>query len=109
MTGEGISFFRLIDGVWVYIDELKSISNQNLLNRRLQYVYLNNKKLSFIYNNRIREYSLDTGELIRNQSKRDAKNGYYEGKEIRKLFFNTEENLCTIFLYFYINLMHHQI
>ena len=84
---ESISFFRLIDGVWAYIDELKSISNQNLLNRRLQYVYLNNKKLSFIYNNRIREYSLDTGELIRNQSKRDAKNGYYEGKEIRKLFF----------------------
>lgn len=31
--------------------------------------------------------ALDTGELIRNQSKKDAKNGYYEGKEIRKLFF----------------------
>ena len=83
----GIPFFRLIDGRWVYIDEMESIPNQNLLNRRLQYVYLNGEKITFVYNNRVREYSLETGALIRNQARRDAKSGHYEGEEIHRLFF----------------------
>lgn len=83
----GIPFFRLIDGRWVYIDEMESIPNQNLLNRRLQYVYLNGEKITFVYNNRVREYSLETGALIRNQARRDAKSWHYEGEEIHRLFF----------------------
>ena len=84
--GAGIPFFRLIDGVWVYIDEMEPIPNQNLLNRRLRYVYLNSEKITFVYNNRVREYSLETGELVRNQARRDAKSEHYEGVEISKLF-----------------------
>lgn len=84
----GIPFFRLVDGAWVYIDEMETISNQNLLNRRLRYVYLNGEKITFVYNNRVREYSLETGALIRNLAKRDAKSEQYEGEEISNLFFN---------------------
>lgn len=83
----GIPFFRLVNGVWEYIDEMEPVPNQNLLNRRLQYVYLNGEKITFVYNNRIREYSLETGLLVRNQAKRNAKSGHYEGEEISKLFF----------------------
>jgi len=81
----GLPFFRLIDGKWIYIDELINIPNQNLLNRRLQYVYLKEDKLTFVYNSRIREYSLETGALIRNQAMRDAKSGHYDGQEISGL------------------------
>lgn len=81
----GIPFFRLIDGVWVYIDEMEPVPNQNLLNRRLQHVYLSDRKIIFVYNNRVREYSLETGQLLRNQAKRDARNGCYEGEEIKAM------------------------
>lgn len=81
----GVPFFRLIDGKWVYIDELENIPNQNLLNRRLQHVYVKEGTITFVYNSRIREYSLETGVLIRNQAKRDAKSGHYEGQEISRL------------------------
>ena len=84
----GIPFFRLVDGAWVYIDEMETISNQNLLNRRLRYVYLNGEKITFVYNNRVREYSLETGALIRNLARREAKSEQYEGEEISKVFFN---------------------
>ena len=81
----GLPFFRLIDGKWIYVDELENIPNQNLLNRRLQYVYLKEENIMFVYNSRIREYSLETGALIRNQAKRDAKSGHYDGQEISRL------------------------
>lgn len=87
----GIPFFRLIDETWEYIDEMEPIPNQNLLNRRLRYVYLNGEMISFVYNNRVREYSVETGALVQNLARRNAKSEYYEGTEISKLFLASEE------------------
>jgi len=82
----GLPFFRLVDGAWVYIGEMEPIPNQNLINRRLQHVYLNGEKSTFVYNNRVREYSLKTGLPVQNQARRNAKSGHYAGEEISKLF-----------------------
>lgn len=90
----GIPFFCLLDGTWVYIDEMETIPNQNLLNRRLRYVYLNREKIAFVYNNRVREYSLETGALVRNLARRDAKSEHCEGVEISKLFLAERSTKC---------------
>lgn len=90
----GIPFFRLVDETWVYIDEMEPIPNQNLLNRRLRYVYLNGEKIAFVYNNRVREYSLETGALVRKLARRDAKSEHYEGREISKLFLAERSTRC---------------
>ena len=81
----------MADETWEYIDEMEPILNQNLLNRRLRYVYLNGEKIAFVYNNRVREYSLETGALVQNLARRDAKSEHYEGTEISKLFLASEE------------------
>ena len=43
---------------------------------------------TFVYNNRIREYSIETGLLVRNLARKNAKSGHYEGEEICKLYFD---------------------
>lgn len=82
----GIPFFRLVDENWVYIDEIKPLPHQNVLNQRLRHVFATDNQITFVYNNRVREYSLETGALVRNLAKRDAKNDEYEGKEITEIF-----------------------
>ena len=78
----GIAVFRLADNIWTYLDELIPAQHQTLINNRLRHIYLDDRRLTFVYNNRIREYSLETGELVRNQGKRNARTGYYPGTEI---------------------------
>ena len=82
----GIPFFRLAAAGWEYIDEMESIPHQNLINRRLRHVYLAGATLTFVYNSRIRIYSLETGELIKNQGKMGAKDMEFEGMEIGGMF-----------------------
>lgn len=82
----GIPFFRLAAAGWEYIDEMESIPHQNLINRRLRHVYLAGATLTFVYNSRIRIYSLETGELIENQGKMGAKDMEFEGVEIGGMF-----------------------
>lgn len=82
----GVHFFRFVDNAWVYIDEMESIPNQNLINRRLQHVYLTDETITFVYNSRVRVYALGDGALLKNQAKRNAKDGQYEGTEISGLF-----------------------
>lgn len=83
----GILFFRLVDGAWKYVDELESFSNEKLINSRLRHVYLYEERIIFVYNNRIREYSLETSELVRNQRKKNAKGKHYDGEEITNFFY----------------------
>lgn len=82
----GIPFFRLSVAGWEYIDEMETIPHQNLINRRLRHVYLAGATLTFVYNSRIRIYSLETGELIENQGKMGAKDMEFEGVEIGRMF-----------------------
>lgn len=82
----GVFLFHLENGHWHFISELKSIQNQSLLNSRLRRVFLTNQELSFVYNNRVRKYSLLDGTLIANQGKRNAKSQSYEGEDISAQF-----------------------
>ena len=78
----GIFLFHLEDGHWRFVNELESIQNQSLLNPRLRHVFLTDKDLSFVYNNRVRKYSLLDGTLIANQALRNAESHSYEGEDI---------------------------
>lgn len=82
----GIFLFHLEDGHWCFVNELENIQNQSLLNLRLRHVFLTDQDLSFVYNNRVRKYSLLDGTLIANQAQRNAKSHFYEGEDISAQF-----------------------
>lgn len=63
----GLFLFRLIDEEWRYIAELETVQNQGIVNRRLRKVLYLEHELIFVYNNRIRKYSLQTGALTYNR------------------------------------------
>ncbi len=79
----GIALFKFINGTWVYI---KFNHRQNILNRRLRHIYINRNSILFIYNNRITEFSLENGDIIKNVAKLHAKDFHYQGVEISNLF-----------------------
>lgn len=58
---------------WIFVRKLEPIQNQGLFNRRLDRVLHENNMLIFVYNNRIRKYSLGDGELIENKAVRNAR------------------------------------
>ena len=66
--------------------ELEHIPYQSVLNRRLARVIQNNEQLIFVYNNRIRKYSLLDGTLLANQALRNARNQRYDGIDVSDLF-----------------------
>lgn len=82
----GVFLFHLEDGHWRFVNELESIQNQSLLNVRLRHVFLTDRTLSFIYNNRVRKYSLFDGALIVNQARHNAKSHSYKGEDITAQF-----------------------
>lgn len=82
----GVFLFRLEDGHWMFVNELESMRNQSVLNSRLRYVFQTIQGLSFVYNNRVRKYSLLDGALIVNQARRNAESYPYEGEDISALF-----------------------
>ena len=82
----GIFLFHLEDGHWRFVNELESFQNQSLLNPRLRHIFLTDKYLSFVYNNRVRKYSLLDGTLIANLALRNAESYSYEGKDISAQF-----------------------
>ena len=66
------------------VGELEPIQNQGLFNRRLKHLYINDNRLTFVYNSRIREYDLSDGSLKKNQAVREAPQKYYEGIDVLK-------------------------
>ena len=47
---------------------------------------MTDEDISFVYNNRVRKYSLADGTIIFNRVLRNARNYSYKGKEIIQLF-----------------------
>ncbi len=82
----GVYLFHLEDGHWNFVNELESIQNQSVLNPRLRHVFLTGRDLTFVYNSRVRKYSLSDGSLIANQARRNAGTYSYEGEDISALF-----------------------
>lgn len=82
----GVFLFRLEGSFWQFVGELECIRNQGLLNPRLRHIFLTDQDLTFVYNNRVRRYSLSDGSLISNQALRNADRRSYEGEEISARF-----------------------
>lgn len=79
---DGIFLFSRKNGEWELINELKSFETQNLINRRLCHVMVTGSEITFVYNNRIRKYSLDDGSLSENQQIQGAGKKEYPGTDI---------------------------
>ena len=85
----GVFLFRATDNRWIFVDELESIQNQNVINRRLCHVLLTDQDVLFVYNNRVRKYGLADGKLITNQAIQNARNRMYKGEDVTHLFLKS--------------------
>ena len=71
---------------WMFVAVLESFSHQSLINRRLSHIFLDEDDITFVYNNRVRKYDLNTGKMIVNQQLRDARSKEYSGNNIISKF-----------------------
>ena len=81
-----ITVFRYGDKKWHLMHELVGGENQNILNRRLRRVYYTGDEIIFVYNNRVRRYSLASGELKQNEQIRQAHLLQFEGQDVSRPF-----------------------
>lgn len=82
----GVLLFRRTDEGWQFVNELHPSGHMHLLNQRLNYVYLTDNQIVFVYNNRVCNFSLDDGNLVFNRAVRNARFAHYEGLEIGQHF-----------------------
>ena len=82
----GVLLFRRTDENWQFVNELHPSGHMYLLNQRLNYVYLTDDQIVFVYNNRVCRFSLDDGNLISSTAVRDARFAHYEGLEVGRHF-----------------------
>ena len=81
----GVLLFRETAGHWAFTGEL-ACDHQHLLVPRLRHVFVTDADITFVYNNRIRKYSLLDASLICNKPKPSARTAHYSGKEITEMF-----------------------
>lgn len=67
---------------WNFIARLKPTQNQDLINRRLQHIYITNEEITFVYNNRVRAFNLHTGVVSWTKPIRGAKDHSFPGIDI---------------------------
>ena len=82
----GVLLFRRTDESWQFVNELHLPGRMHLLNQRLNYAYLTDDQIVFVYNNRVCRFSLDDGNLISSKAVRNAKSARYEGLEVGQYF-----------------------
>ena len=87
-----ILLFKRQEKDWVYVAVLESFQYQSLINRRLNHIFLNDDSITFVYNNRVRKYDLNTGKMLANQQIRNARCKEYSGRDIISEFFG--KKLC---------------
>ncbi len=87
---KNILLFNKQDDKWTFVTRLKKPENQNIINRRLNHVFLTDKDITFEYNNRVRKYDLITGEMNFNHQVRNAKSMKFGGIEIIDMFLRRE-------------------
>lgn len=81
----GVLLFRKTGEHWGFVGELYC-DHQHLLVSRLQHVIVREGDITFVYNNRIRKYSLIDGSCISNKHARNARNFCFKGEEITEKF-----------------------
>ncbi len=67
---------------WNFIARLKPTQNQDLINRRLQHIYMTNDEITFVYNNRVRAFDLHTGVVSWTKPMQGAKDRPFPGTDI---------------------------
>ncbi|MBR0396757.1 MAG: bacteriophage abortive infection AbiH family protein [Eubacterium sp.] len=77
-----ILLFKRLEKSWTFVDRLESFEHQSLINRRLNHVYYEGNAITFVFNNRVRKYDLNSGKMVVNQQLRDAKSKEYTGIDI---------------------------
>lgn len=82
----GVLLFRRMDESWKFVNELHPSGHMYLLNQRLNYVYLTDDQIVFVYNNRVCRFSLNDGKLVSNRAVRNARFAHYDGLEIGQHF-----------------------
>lgn len=81
-----ILVFRKENDHWQFGGELYC-DHQHLLVERLRHVFVNEAEITFVYNNRIRKYSLLDGLQICNKKIHGAKDISFIGEDITEKFF----------------------
>ncbi|MDE6441730.1 MAG: bacteriophage abortive infection AbiH family protein, partial [Clostridia bacterium] len=81
----GVIVFRKEDEHWKLTGELHC-DHQHLLVQRLKHVFVDGDEIAFVYNNRIRKYSLLNAKQIYNNYVANAKSLSYAGEDIIKNF-----------------------
>lgn len=71
---------------WSFVSELHC-DHQHLLVSRLCRVFTKKSEIAFVYNNRIRKYSLLDGSNISNEQVFGAGDRKFDGEDITGLFF----------------------
>lgn len=87
----GVFLLKRKDRSWCFVNELMSIKNQRLLNKRLRKVFMDDRVITFVYNNRVRKYDLDSGMLIQNDALRNADTYVYSGVDVSIMFGTGKE------------------
>ncbi len=82
----GVLLFHRTDESWKFVNELHPSGHMHLLNQRLNYVYLTDNQIVFVYNNRVCSFSLDDGSPISSRAVRDTRFAHYEGLEVGQHF-----------------------
>lgn len=82
----GVLLFRHTGESWRFVNELHPSGHMQLLNQRLNDVYLTDNQIVFVYNNRVCRFSLDDGKLVSSTAVRNARFAHYEGLEVGQYF-----------------------
>lgn len=80
----GVLLYDNKDG-WHLTGEL-TCDHQHLLVPRLKKVFLTDRDLTFVYNNRVRKYSLADASLIYNRAVKNAPSASYDGVDVTTFF-----------------------
>ena len=79
---KNIILLNKCDNKWSFIAKLESFGNQCLINCRLSHIFLTDENITFVFNNRVRTYELESGRLIINRQLQGARNLKYEGIDV---------------------------
>jgi len=85
-TDKGVFLLRQVEGEWKYLGELEGIPNQGVITKRLDRILIDEDRVLFIYQNRVRIYNLSDGTLMINKAVRQAVNQQYVGKNLTEEF-----------------------
>ena len=68
------------------MNELLPVNGHSIMNKRLNHIYVDDKYIRFIYNNRVYKYNIESGLLVSNTAVRNAGLKSYTGEDIYQQF-----------------------